>query len=285
MLPPLPDRIFTHQQAHAAGWTMAQLTAEVRAGHLVRPRRGFYAVPDAPEDLVRAVRVGGSATGPTALRQLGVWTAPDRRLHVRLPPHAGRRHHPDHPGEELPQRAAVCLHWSSRFSDEPTPLTFTAAVPLLTALEHALDCWSPEYAIAAIDSALHLQLLSRSALEQLRRDLPLRHRALLHEVDGRADSGTESICRVRLRRAGLQVRPAVRIPGVGTVDLLIEGRLVVEVDGREYHTSDEQFEVDRRRDTQLAALGYRVLRFSYRQVIHEWPSVERAIRAALADAA
>jgi very-short-patch-repair endonuclease len=242
-------------------------------------------VPDAPDDLVRAARVGGSATGSTALRQLGVWTAPDRRLHVRLPPHAGRRHHPDHPGEDLPEQAAVCLHWSSRFSDEPTPLTFSATVSLLTALEHALDCWPPEYAIAAIDSALHLRLLSRTSFERLRRDLPARHRVILDEVDGRAESGTESICRVRLRRRGLQVLPAVRVPGVGTVDMVVEGRLVVETDGREYHTSDEQFELDRRRDAQLTAQGYRVLRFSYRQVLYEWSSVEHAIRAALAEAA
>jgi len=285
MLPPLPGRIFTHQQAHAAGFTMRQLTDEVRAGNLYRPRRGFYAVPDAPADLVRAVRVGGSATGPTALRTLGVWTAPDDRLHVRLPPHAGRRHHPDHPGRELPTSAAVCLHWTSRLSEEPTPLTFTPCEPLLTALEHALDCWPAEFAIAAIDSALHLDLLSPSALRRLRREVAPRHRAVLNEVDGRAESGTESITRVRLRRSGLHVEPLVRFRRVGKVDLVVEGRLVVEVDGREFHTTEDRFEEDRRRDAQLAALGYRVLRCSYRQVLYDWPSVERAIRAALADAA
>ena len=284
MLPPLPSRIFTHQQAHAAGFTMAQLTAEVRAGRLVRPRRGFYAVPDAPLELVRAVRVGGSATGPTALPLLGVWTAPDHRLHVRLPPHQGRRHHPDRPGEELPEGAAVCLHWSSRFSEEPTPLSFAASVPLQTALEHALECSDPEYAVAAFDSALHLGLLLPSAFDRMRRDLPPRSRRVLAAVDGRAESGTESICRHRLRAGGLQVQPQFRVEGVGDVDLLVEGRLLIEVDGREFHTGD-RFERDRRRDAVLAARGYRVLRFSYRQVLYEWPMVERAIRAALRDAA
>jgi very-short-patch-repair endonuclease len=285
MLPALPGRIFTHQQAHAAGFSMAQLTDEVRAGRLFRPRRGFYAVPDAPADLVRAVRVGGSATAATALRTLGVWTAPDDRLHVRLPPHTGRRHHPDHPGRELPPTSSVCLHWTSRFSEEPTPLTFTACEPLLTALEHALDCWPAEFAIAAVDSALHLEVLPPAALRRLRHGVPPRHRSVLNEVDGRAESGTESITRVRLRRKGLQVEPLVRLPRVGTVDLVVEGRLVVEVDGREFHSSEDRFEEDRRRDAHLAALGYRVLRFSYRQVLYDWPSVERAILAALADAA
>jgi very-short-patch-repair endonuclease len=107
---------------------------------------------------------------------------------------------------------------------------------------------------------------------------------VLNEVDGRAESGTESITRVRLRRKGLRVEPQERIPRVGTVDLVVEGRLVVEVDGREFHTSEDRFEEDRRRDAELVALGYRVLRFSYRQVLYDWPAVERAIRAALAAA-
>lgn len=242
-------------------------------------------MPDAPAELVRAVRVGGSATGPSALRLLGVWTAPDDRLHVRLPPHAGRRHHPDRPGEDLPESARVCLHWTSRFSEEPAPLTFTETVPLRTALEHALDCWSPELAVAAFDSALHLGLLSPAAFDRMRQDLPPRHRRILESVDARAESGTESITRMRLRARGLRVEPAVRIAGVGCVDLVVEGRLVVEVDGREYHTTDEQFELDRRRDARLAALGYRVLRFSYRQVMFDWPAVQAAVLTALADAA
>lgn len=233
---------------------------------------------------MRAVRVGGCATGPTALRELGVWTAPDHRLHVRLPPHQGRRHHPDEHGRELPEGAAVCLHWSSRFSEEPSPLTFTPAAPLRTALEHALDCWPPDFAVAAFDSALHLGLLSPAAFDRMRRDLPPRHRPTVAAVDARAESGTESICRYRLRAGGLRVQPQFSIEGVGDVDLLVEGWLLIEVDGREFHTGD-QFERDRRRDAKLAALGYRVLRFSYRQVLYEWPTVERAVRAALRNAA
>lgn len=49
------------------------------------------------------------------------------------------------------------------------------------------------------------------------------------------------------------------------------------MDGRRYHVGDEQFEADRERDALLAALGYRVLRFSYRQVVEELPVVLEVI--------
>ena len=73
-----------------------------------------------------------------------------------------------------------------------------------------------------------------------------------------------------------------RIAGVGRVDFVFGDRLVIEVDGREFHASPDQFESDRRRDAVLSALGYRVLRFSYRQVMDRWDEVELAVRAAIA---
>jgi very-short-patch-repair endonuclease len=66
------------------------------------------------------------------------------------------------------------------------------------------------------------------------------------------------------------------------VDFVIGERLVIEVDGAEYHTDPVRFEADRRRDALLSARGYRVLRFSYRLVIDDWPTVETAVLAAVA---
>jgi uncharacterized protein DUF559 len=44
-------------------------------------------------------------------------------------------------------------------------------------------------------------------------------------------------------------------------------RLIVEADGRETHLTRAAFESDRERDARLTALGYRVIRFTYRQVL------------------
>lgn len=73
----------------------------------------------------------------------------------------------------------------------------------------------------------------------------------------------------------------VRI-GPRLVDFLWrERRLVVETDGYRYHRGRQAFEDDRSRDLDLRALGYDVLRFSYRQVSHEPERVAAAVRDAL----
>ncbi len=49
------------------------------------------------------------------------------------------------------------------------------------------------------------------------------------------------------------------------VDAVIpEWRLILEADGRAFHTKRADFERDRQRDNLAAAHGYRVMRFTYR---------------------
>jgi len=59
-------------------------------------------------------------------------------------------------------------------------------------------------------------------------------------------------------------------------------RLIVEVDGRDVHTTRRAFESDRRRDQQLLLLGWRVVRFTWRQVMFEPAYVTATLRALLA---
>ena len=46
-----------------------------------------------------------------------------------------------------------------------------------------------------------------------------------------------------------------------------EHRLIVETDGAGTHLTPTAFEQDRRRDAKLTTLGYRVVRFTRRQVV------------------
>lgn len=57
--------------------------------------------------------------------------------------------------------------------------------------------------------------------------------------------------------------------------------LIVEVDGRDVHTTRHAFEHDRRRDQRLTLLGWRVVRFTWRQVLHDAPTVAATVRALL----
>jgi predicted transcriptional regulator of viral defense system len=58
-------------------------------------------------------------------------------------------------------------------------------------------------------------------------------------------------------------------------------RLIAETDGRDVHTTRRAFEHDRRRDQRLSLLGWRVVRFTWRQVEEE-PAIVAATVGALA---
>jgi hypothetical protein len=60
-----------------------------------------------------------------------------------------------------------------------------------------------------------------------------------------------------------------------------EARVAVELDGAAFHGSREQRERDLRRDTALAALGWVVLRFSYRRLTTDPEGCRREIAAVL----
>ena len=59
-------------------------------------------------------------------------------------------------------------------------------------------------------------------------------------------------------------------------------RLVVEIDGRAFHRSRYMFEKDRQRDAELVAAGFRVQRFTWRQLTRESEAVLVRVAQALA---
>lgn len=58
-------------------------------------------------------------------------------------------------------------------------------------------------------------------------------------------------------------------------------RLIVELDGWESHGIRSAFEADRERDTELALLGFKVLRFTWRKVRHDPAGVTAGLRELL----
>jgi len=85
-----------------------------------------------------------------------------------------------------------------------------------------------------------------------------------------------------LDAAGLP-RPEVNARvGRFEVDLVWRAaRLVAETDGHAFHGSRRQVERDRHRDAVLTAAGYRVLRFTWKQVVDRPDEVVRAVATAL----
>jgi very-short-patch-repair endonuclease len=103
---------------------------------------------------------------------------------------------------------------------------------------------------------------------------------------GLTRSQAEGLFLQLVRDAGLPApRTNVRIHGLEVDFAFDQARLVVEIDGFAFHGDRASFERDRARDQRLLAAGYRVIRFTWRQ-LHEQPlTVIARLVAALSAAA
>ena len=268
-----------HLAEHGIG--AGPINNAVERGTVHRVRRGWVAVPDAPVDVVSAVRVGGRLSCLSVLQRENVWCMRDQRLHVRVPATAHNLSSPHDRRVPLgrPERFGIALHRSHR-ADLPEPEGPVDS--FAWALLHSITCQPRDDAIVTLDSVLKTGRLSRTELEFLTVHLPSKYRAYLELTDPAAASGLETKARLGLHRFNIPYRSQVAIAGVGHVDLLVGDRLVVETDGREWHTKPEAYAEDRRRDLALVEQGYLVLRLSYDQVMGEWPRVVAVIRALVA---
>jgi very-short-patch-repair endonuclease len=264
-------------ELYRLGWTRRSLRHSVESGTSLRVRQGWYCTPDADPDEIAAFRVGGRLGCVSAAYAHGLWVRRPAIVHVDVPTHSSRHRSPHDRFVRLGDSKKLAVrHWSPGWG---RPVARASVVDSLLAM--AL-CQPVERVVAAADSALHLGLMSGAQWRSVIAPLPRRLRRLLAQVDSRSESITESIVRFRLARLGIEVHVQVAIVGVGRVDFVVGSRLVIEVDGRQYHIDPERFENDRRRDARLSAMGYRVLRFSYNQVMNRWSEVKAAIVAAIA---
>lgn len=255
------------------GCTPEQVRAAVRAAEIDRVRNGWFAAPDAHPELVRAVRVGGTATATTVARMHRLWVHGDARLHVRVRHSTGRLSSPTDRRVPLDREEhGVCVHYSTRGGLD------RARDPLTLALAEMFACTDAATTLATVDSAIDRGVLQMEHLDLLREWMPRSRRHLIDRVDPGCQSGLETRVRLLLRGKRIGYRSQVRIEGVGLVDFLVGERLVIEVDGRAFHTGSA-FEEDRRRDFVLTMRGYLVLRLSYRQVMDDWDRTRAGILA------
>ncbi len=259
------------------GVSAPELRQWERDGTVQRIRRGYYARPDARTPVVRAVRLGGRLTSYPALEAHGAWCPPDDdRLHVAVNAHARLLRDPD-TAEFFRPRSDVVLHWK----DVPPPRSgqITGLSLLPTAIRHLPADLDHAHLVAVLDSAVRARSTTTAQLAAGFGGTP-RLLRVMRLIDPSAESGTESIARVRMLEAGIEPRCQAKI-GRWRVDFLISRRVVVEVDGREFHDDESTFTRDRRKAAELTALGLHVLHFSYAQVLYDWPTCLAAIRRAL----
>ena len=148
----------------------------------------------------------------------------------------------------------------------------------------------------ALDRAEQQQILDMRTIDAVLARATGRHGAKLlravvaeHHVGSTLTRNTLEESFLAICRAAELPPDAVNVwisfPGGGGAEadfLYRERRLIVEVDGRDVHTTRRAFHSDRRRDQRLMLLGWRVVRFTWRQVMHEPVYVAATLRGLLA---
>jgi very-short-patch-repair endonuclease len=258
--------ILNRRTAEEAGWRPDALRRAVRREGLTALGRSWIVDERATPEVAWAAELGGWVTCLTAAAMLGWWQPPaaDDRPHIVLPRSARRK----------PE--GVHAHWS-------IGLVPRSSRSLLDPVENVLflvaSCVPFDDALAVWESALRVGSVTREHLalvpwrgEQARR--------LADAATHLSDSGLESLMAGRLRRRGVRV---VQQPVIGgrPVDGLVGARLVYQIDGFAHHSDPRQRRSDIAHDRLLRSLGYTVLRFDYREIVHEWPRVEAEIIRAM----
>lgn len=267
--------VWTRAELRAQGMSARGITAAVSAGRLVRARRDNYLAAGAPRQIIDAVRVGGRLGCLSLLSILGVFVFDASVLHVHMERGDSRLRLPHSAGLDEPvnNRNRRVLHWH-RFIEPP----FRGSVGIVDALVHAVRCQQPKHAIATLDSALNRGLVTSRDIDRVFSALPRRFQTLRGFLDSRAGSGPESLVRLLARRLGCSVDLQVAFAGVGFVDLVLDGWLVIECDSRTHHGSWEQQLKDYRRDLELARQGYCVLRLTAEDILYREEEVFAALR-------
>ena len=289
-----------------AGLTAGRLRSLLARGALVRVRRGVYASaaltprrrhllsgghPDpAYVEQVRAALLAPGGSAAAAGRTAAVLWGFDLVVEpaaIEIHTAVGRTH---------VAMASVLLHARSLVDIEVRDLGGHRPLRVLTPVATVLDCAASRplhEAVAVADSAMRLGAVTLHQLTeavQARRGLPgaRRLRRVLALVDPGCESVLESLLRILL--AQHEIAPGrsqyvIRTPGgkiVARADFAWpDVLLMLECDGQRWHDPEDARALDRRRDNEVARLGWRVLRITWDDVVNRPGYVVALVRDAL----
>lgn len=251
------DGVARAKHLAAAGVSDFQLKSALASGAVSRVARGVYAVPDADAKLIAIRSLPAEPACVTAAQVRGLWVLePPPQPHIAVP------HSRYYPG-------FVCHR--------------SAAPPnLLDTVVQSLRCLPDLEGLVIAESAVVLKGLPLSALRQrLTGRSDARERRTVARIVPQSQSIIECMARYWLRRAGFHVESQVNIPGMGHLDLMVDGRLGIETDGAGFHMDRASFEEDRRRWNVTTRLGIPTLVVSYQLLLNRPDEFITMVRDAL----
>jgi very-short-patch-repair endonuclease len=277
--------LVTFAQLLAAGLSRNAVAHRVRTGRLHRILHAVYAV-------------GTPFLAP--------W-APEQAALLALGPAAALSHHTAAVRLELfpgdaPARPEVTLPGTSRSVRGVRTHRSATLLSTETVVVDGLRCTTAARTLLDLAAAVSDGALDRALNESYVRKLTTsaeigrllaRHpgrrgsrrlaRRIATDPPGVTRSEAERLALRLIRRAGLTVPRTNQRLADFEVDLLWpQERLVVEIDGFAFHATRDAFERDRRRDAELQARGYRVVRLTWRRLVDEPHAVVALLAGALA---
>lgn len=273
--------VITRAQLIELGLSDHGIARRVGDGRLWRVHQGVYAVGRPTLTLngrfsaaVLSCGYGAALSHFAAGVLHGVLKERGARVDVTVPGGGSRR-----------RRGAVIIH---RAALPEADVTVKRAIPVTAparTLIDLADVLSPRQLERAFDEADYLRL-DLTGIRPRRGRRGSRALARLLESHTPGSTRTRSELEERMldlcRRFGFPA-PEVngRVEGYEVDFLWRDHRLIVETDGWSAHGTRRAFESDRRRDAELLAAGWRVLRISYRQLERDPEWVAERIAAAL----
>ncbi|MDR7082328.1 hypothetical protein J2X01_001616 [Arthrobacter ginsengisoli] len=251
------DGVARAKHLAAAGVSDFQLQSALSRGAVSRVARGVYAVPGADAGLVSIRSLPAEPACVTAAQFRGLWV-----LESPSQPHISVTHSRSYPG-------FVC----HRSAAPPT---------LLDTVVQSLRCLPDLDGLVIAEAAVVLKGLSLPELRQrLAGRNDMRQRRIVARIVPQSQSIIECMARYWLRRAGFHVESQVNIPGMGHVDLMVDGRLGIETDGAGFHMDRASFEEDRRRWNVTTRRGIPTLVVSYPLLLNRPEEFIAMVRDAL----
>jgi very-short-patch-repair endonuclease len=273
--------VITIAQLLEAGLSHDAVAHRVRRGWLRRLHRGVYLVGplevplSRPMAAVLSVGRGALLSHDAAAVLWGLRQARNEPLHVTVIARDVR-------SEEIIVHRVTHLHPDDATRNYGIPVTS----PARTLLDLATTATPRDLARATEEAQVQRRVSTHSLNEQFSRYPTHRGTAALRQTI-RTDP---KLTRSEAERQLLELIRAARLPEP-RVNVKVRGwevdfvwpneRVIVEVDGYAFHSSRGSFERDRRRDRELQAAGYRVLRFTWRELTEEREAVVAALAAGL----
>lgn len=282
--------VFTRFQALKAGLSYQQVRSRLDSGFWEGLSRRVYGLPEYPDSFERRLMTAilahprAIAAGESAARLHGFSGYDDGPIEILVPLTGDARTDAANTVRStfFNTIARVEIRRIVSTSAAETVLTLAARVSR-PRLEWLLDEVLSDD-LATIEEFHDILLRCQGGRVKGVRNL----RALVNERSDGTDAVSTSVLESRLYRllneSGIpDFVPQFEIPLFGRVvrvDAFVpEWDLVVEADGRRWHSKKRDFEKDRARDNELQMLGHRVCRFTYRDLTQDYDGALRTLQA------